>query len=123
MAMAEKKTQLNTGKRRGPGFKKGNPGGPGRPKGKPNKLTRDVQALIWEAIEKGGGVDLLLEHKDILVGQLLPKLIPQHIKQEIDATTTTNDADTSAGLQRALDIAKEASERANVVSLPPTGTG
>lgn len=59
-------------------FGKGNPG---KPKGATNKTTREVKAMILEALEGAGGVDYLIERAQdprtasaflTLVGKVLP---------------------------------------------------
>ena len=63
---------------------------------------------------EAGGAKALAARPDILFGQLLPKLIPQQVRQEINAKTAVT-TDESAALERVMEIAKEASERASVV--------
>ncbi len=53
--------------------------GPGRPKGVPNKITKDVKAMILAALDKAGGADYLLTQATenpsafmTLVGKVLP---------------------------------------------------
>ena len=69
-------------------FMKGQPKpkGSGRRRGSKNRLTRNVEALIWEAVELAGGAEALSKQPGILFGVLLPKLLPQKVTQKVDAT-------------------------------------
>lgn len=62
-------------------FKKGQSGNPkGRPAGEPNKMTRDLRAMILGALDQAGGEQYLAQQAQespaafmALVGKCLPK--------------------------------------------------
>jgi len=114
-------------------FRKGQPKvpGSGRRKGVKNKVTRNVEALIWEAVELAGGAEALSKQPGILFGQLLPKLLPQKVTQKVDATHREVHPDPERGLlllrqcaQAAAEKEKEAELFGRVVSIPgPDASG
>jgi hypothetical protein len=61
--------------------------GPGRPKGKPNKLTQDIKAMILAALDKAGGEKYLLKQANdnpTAFMTLLGKVLPTQISGDAD---------------------------------------
>lgn len=63
-------------------FKKGRKSGPGRPKGAQNKVSKELKAMILEALDEAGGVAYLVKQAKAkpavflgLVGKVLPMTI------------------------------------------------
>ena len=114
-------------------FRKGQPKvpGSGRRKGVKNKVTRNVEALIWEAVELAGGAEALSKQHDLLFGVLLPKLLPQKVTQKVDATHREVHPDPERGVSLLARLAVEAGVEGGgrVVSIPrpdasgPSGLG
>ncbi len=65
--------------------------GKGRVKGVPNKVTREVRAMVLEALDRAGGADYLLEQaranpSSFLV--LVGKCLPTRVEGDADAPVT-----------------------------------
>lgn len=61
----------------------------GRPKGVPNKITRDIKAMIEGALEDAGGRAYLARQADenpAAFMTLVGKILPREIKAEVAAT-------------------------------------
>ena len=65
------------------------PGNPGKPKGATNHLTREVKAMILEALEGAGGVQYLIDKADShpqafmsLLGRVLPLQVTGKLEHE-----------------------------------------
>lgn len=65
-------------------FKKGQKSGPGRPKGAQNKASKELKAMILQALDGAGGVEYLQERANdprtasaflTLVGKVLPMTV------------------------------------------------
>jgi len=95
----------------------------GRPKGRKSKNTRDVEALIWEAVHLAGGAQCLADRPDILFGQLLPRLMPKTVNQNVNAEHRHTSADESEGVRLLSDALKATGTDggSNTVSFPSLG--
>jgi len=95
----------------------------GRRKGKPNKVTRDLMSMIWDAFAQAGGAEGLAKHPEILFGQILPKLLPRTINQNVNANHRHTSADESEGLRLLSDALKATGTDggANTISFPGVG--
>ena len=95
----------------------------GRPKGRKSKNTRDVEALIWEAVNLAGGAKALAEHPDILFGQLVPRLLPKVVNQNVNAEHRHTSAGDSEGVRLLSDALKATGidGGANTISFPGVG--
>lgn len=76
------------------------PASPGRPKGKPNKVTADIKAMVEEALERAGGAEYLsrqaLENPPAFLA-LVGKMLPKDIK--LEATIATHAAIAQAAAE------------------------
>lgn len=63
--------------------------GQGRPKGTPNKITRDIKAMIEGALEDAGGRAYLAKQANenpAAFMSLVGKILPREVKAEVAAT-------------------------------------
>ncbi len=67
---------------------KGLPKTGGRRKGTPNQFTADVRPMVYQALQKAGGVDYLVRQADENPGpflSLVSRCMPKEIHQEVTA--------------------------------------
>lgn len=69
------------------GKPKGSPKTGGRKKGTPNKIA-SLRSMIFEALERRGGVPYLEGLDDRLFATLLARCVPQEVKAEVEGGIT-----------------------------------